>query len=356
MPVKPQPTFQTAEADIDSIVSFFDRRDPLVFYSRANVPVMLSVMSIHPDAPEQDAFTMLSPDALFNFSIRKSLSGWDKNSMHQHNYFEFMYILHGEMYQIVENRRYLYIPGSACLLNRNTLHNEVYTTDYTCAFLAISPELAASLLRVNMDCYFAREECFSRENMVMRFFRENLDDEHSPARGFLDFVPSISETEQREKMHRLFEDMANLLLSPGNGATFRLWELLIELFSLLCDPEMYRAAHVMAKTSADPLLFARIDQLLEKKHGRLSGAELSRLLRYNSSYIGRIVKKNTGLSLYNYAMTFTMREAANQLKQTDKSISEIAEELWFSNRTHFYQQFRQHYHMTPGAYRKSLHE
>ena len=91
MPVKLQPTFQTAEADIDSIVSFFDRRDPLVFYSRANVPVMLSVMSIHPDAPEQDAFTMLSPDALFNFSIWKSLSGRDKNSLHQHNYFEFMF-------------------------------------------------------------------------------------------------------------------------------------------------------------------------------------------------------------------------------------------------------------------------
>lgn len=76
-------------------------------------------------------------------------------------------------------------------------------------------------------------------------------------------------------------------------------------------------------------------------------------MNYDGSYIGRIVKKTTGKSLFAYSMTFTMNAAAKLLRNTDKSITRIAEELHFTNRAHFYKLFYQHYHMTPKEYRKS---
>lgn len=350
MPVQINPTMQSSTGDIDRVVSFYDSGDPMSFYSHANVPLMMTIMAIHPDDPESNVFSILSPAGQFNCAVRRSLSGRDKNSMHQHNNFEFMYILRGHMYQIVEGKRYLYVSDSCCLLNRDTLHNEVYSTDYVCLFLSISVDLVNRLLNYGNPMIFNREK-EEPTSLIFRFLQKNLEEKHIGSKDFLDFVPRISGVNRKKQVHDLFEKMAQLFLSPGSGATFELLALIRRLFDLLCNPECYSALHVKAKTSADPLLFARIDQLLEKHRGRISNHELAALLNYNGSYIGRVVKKNTGMSLYNYAMTFTMRAAAELLLHSKKSVAEIAESLSFSNRSHFYKKFEEYFHTTPARFR-----
>lgn len=59
----------------------------------------------------------------------------------------------------------------------------------------------------------------------------------------------------------------------------------------------------------DFLLMARIDQILEERNGRITNHELAQILNYDGSYIGRIVKKATGKSLFKYSMTFTIAAA-----------------------------------------------
>ena len=350
MPVQIHPTMKSRTGDIDRVVSFYDSGDPMSFYSHANVPLMMTIMAIRADDPDNNVFSILSPAGQFNCAVRRSLSGRDKNSMHQHNNFEFMYILKGHMYQIVEGKRYLYVSDSCCLLNRDTLHNEVYSTDYVCLFLSISVDLVNRLLNYGNPMIFSQEKD-EADNLIFRFLRKNLEEKHTGSKDFLDFVPRISSEAQKKKVHALFEEMAKLFLSPGSGATFELLAMLRRLFNLLCDPEDYSAIHVKAKTSADPLLFARIDQLLEKHHGRISNHELANMLNYNGSYIGRVVKKNTGMSLYDYAMTFTMRAAAELLIHSKKSVAEVAETLSFSNRSHFYEKFEEYFHTTPARFR-----
>ena len=57
--------------------------------------------------------------------------------------------------------------------------------------------------------------------------------------------------------------------------------------------------------------------------------------------------------LFDYGQTFCMKKAATLLKETTSSISEIMEELHFTNTTHFYKCFKEHYHMTPNQFRIS---
>ena len=78
---------------------------------------------------------------------------------------------------------------------------------------------------------------------------------------------------------------------------------------------------------------------------------MSEILNYNGTYLGKIVKKYTGQSLFDYSMNFTMEYAAKLLRETKKSVSEIASELKFNNRTHFYKIFNSYYEVTPKAYR-----
>ncbi|MGN9014776.1 helix-turn-helix domain-containing protein [Bariatricus sp. HCP28S3_A4] len=104
----------------------------------------------------------------------------------------------------------------------------------------------------------------------------------------------------------------------------------------------------------DSLLMARIDQILEERNGRITNHELAQILNYDGSYIGRIVKKATGKSLFKYSMTFTMAAAETVLCSTQMSISQITEKLNFSNRALLYKVFDQYYHMTPKQYQEKL--
>lgn len=51
---------------------------------------------------------------------------------------------------------------------------------------------------------------------------------------------------------------------------------------------------------------------------------------------------------------FLYERAAALLLETTASISEIMDELHFTNTTHFYKCFKEHYHMTPKQYRISM--
>lgn len=166
-------------------------------------------------------------------------------------------------------------------------------------------------------------------------------------------MPKITETEQKHIVHDIFEQMISTILNPFYGATYQLQVLFCKLIFVLSDSRYYHVEHISTGSNMDSFLFARIDQLLEEKNGRITNHELSEILNYDGSYIGRIVKKTTGKSLFAYSMTFTMNAAAKLLRSTDKSITRIAEELHFTNRAHFYKLFYQHYHMTPKEYRKS---
>lgn len=352
MEISLTPTLAGGKNNINEIVSFHTSSDPTVFYQETNVPFMLVLMAIHPEDPNGNVVSIFTPEAQFNYPISTSIKGRKKDSMHQHNCFEFTYVLRGNMYQIVEGKRYLYTSGSCCLINRNTLHTEETSTDYVCIFFSVSSDFVARLTNYGNAMLFSQEQG-RFDNLIFHFLEKNLDEGSTDIKGFLDFVPKITETEQKTMIHNIFEQMITTLIAPYYGATYRLQDLFCQLIDILCNPLYYNAVHVTAKGSMDSLLFARIDQLLEEHHGRISNKELAQILNYDGSYLGRIVKKYTGKSLFHYSMTFTMPYAADLLKNTKKSVSEIATELQFLNRTHFYKLFEEYYGMTPKEYQNA---
>lgn len=53
-----------------------------------------------------------------------------------------------------------------------------------------------------------------------------------------------------------------------------------------------------------------------------------------------------------YLIQYRLEQAAGQLCTTQKSVSLIAEETGFTSTGYFCRKFRQHYHMSPNAYRR----
>ncbi len=334
------------------IIAFHSTQNESVFYQESLVPFFLMLMTVEATHPEKTFFSLYTPESQLFAPSAASVKGRGWQSQHQHNCFEFTYVLNGSMYQIVEGKRYFYPTGSCCLMNRNTLHTEEFSTDYTCVFISLGTKFIQNLMNNGHALLFPDEQRLY-ENLIFRFFRQNLEESNSDEKDFLDFIPKISQTQQVELVHQVFEDLLQTLIVPGYGASFRLLELLSRFVGILGDPACYAGEHVTAQSNVESLLFSRINRILDEKHGRITNAELAVLLNYNGSYLGRIVKKYTGKSLFDYSMIFTMKAASELLLNSNLTVSQIAAELRFSNLTHFYKLFQEHFGLTPKEYRKN---
>ena len=227
---------------------------------------------------------------------------------------------------------------------------EEFLTEYTNIFLLLSADFIRQLLNYNHPFLFSEEQEL-RNNKLFTFLNSNLNEDHEDTRDFLDMVPLISRSQQKDMIHDLFEQIIRAILFPYPGASYRIMELIVRLLTILGSAEYYETSHVYVNTRNESLLFSRINQLLKQRNGRITNAELSELLSYDGSYLGKIVRRHTGKSLFEYSMEFTMQAAADMLRNTDLSISEVCEKLHFSNRTHFYKIFRNFYNMTPNQFR-----
>lgn len=345
--VEPVPLW--GKKEFGQVISFYHSAESNVFYQNYHVPFSLMLMRAVPGEPQKSTLTLCTPESGFQFNAA-DIKGRSANNQHQHNCFEFTYVLDGCMYQLVEGAMYYYPTGSCCLMDRDTFHTEEVSTEFTCLFLSISTDLVRQLIQSAGAMLFPGEgQVF--ENLIFRFMRDSLDAGEAARRDFLDFVPRITHTEQVKIVHQVFEDMLQSLLAPEDGATFRVLELLLRLTGILCTEKYYNVERVNARGNTESMLFSRIDRILDERHGRITHTELAEILNYNGSYLGRIVKKHTGQSLFAYSMNFTMEYAAKQLQKTDRNIGDIAAELKFTNRSHFYKLFKEHYGVTPMKYR-----
>ncbi|MDD6617642.1 MAG: helix-turn-helix transcriptional regulator [Clostridiales bacterium] len=84
---------------------------------------------------------------------------------------------------------------------------------------------------------------------------------------------------------------------------------------------------------------------------RITIEDLADEFGVSASYLSRLFKKETGISVSAYIRQQKIDIAKNLLQFSDYSIIDIANRLSFSSQSHFIQQFRESVGMTPRKYR-----
>lgn len=264
---------------------------------------------------------------------------------HFHDYFEVFVVLEGTIRQMIEGKEYLYPTGSCCLINRSLIHLEDYTEPAKVFFIGFSVDLIRRLFASTENAAFPQE----KEILDGAVYRFVINDLEAPGtKAYLDFMPTYGNA---SKIQALCQAILDTTQTPTFGATYRLYGMLALLLANLSDETQFHCTEVQLSHDSDTLILARVRHILEERHGRVSRSELSDQLNYSGDYINRIVKKYTGQSLFDYAMTFCLKQAAYELTHTEASVSEIAQHLQFTNRTHFYRLFEKMYGVTPKEYR-----
>lgn len=306
-----------------------------------------------------ESCTGLSPSDQYEVSLYSPAGNWSKEEMidswfsnlssrtqHRHDYFELLVVLEGEIIQQIEGKEYPYRAGTCCLINRNIMHTERFVGPAKICFLGFSSNFVRSLLRSATGLLFNSEKSF-KGNRILQFMRENMNQDVE--KEYQDLFPSHENTTSASVLLDYLQKMIEIMQEPEVGATYYLIGLVCQMLAYL-ETEFY-VTPVRLNSSADSVLFLRIQHLLEDTNGRITRSELAEILHYNGSYLNDIVQKYTGMCLFDYGMTFCFAKAEELLLQTNYPVSEIAALLRFSNRTHFYSLFRSRFGMTPNEYR-----
>lgn len=185
----------------------------------------------------------------------------------------------------------------------------------------------------------------------MGIIYNNAMDADNVKKEYLDFFSLYHNPEGFQKLYQIAEEIIKITLSPQIGSSFFINGLICRFLDTLSDPSLFHLANIQVDYGNDFLIFTSLTHLLENSDGRLSRHELSDLLSYSGDYLNRIAKKYTGMTLFEYGTTFSIRKAEYYLLKTDLSISEIIAQLKFTNKSHFYKLFYAKHHMSPKEFR-----
>ena len=271
--------------------------------------------------------------------------------LHHHEFFEFMFVMEGEVYVNIENERHLYKKGSCCILNRNVMHTEEYSTDFKIVFLQLSEELLTNIYK-DLCLDFFNFSKTSNPSDMKRFLKANLTGDTNTSKDYVDFNPLMEETEFTRDVHNYFDSITRETLSPTEESSLIIKKDITNLIRFMSNPAHFSTEPIQIGTDAEYALFTKITQSMEESHGQIRRSQLAEKLNYSGSYLNEICKKYSGLSLFDYSVTFTMKKAAELLATTTENIGDIEALLGFSNHTHFYKLFKKTYGITPAQYRR----
>ena len=323
----------------------------------ANAPDIV-FETIHPDDKENNCvFTFINPDTYFSHAFKFDDPGnpITYQQLHYHDFFELVYVISGTMYQQIETERHLYPTGSLCLLNCFVSHQEECSTDFRALFLRLSVPFVKALL-YDMDNFYFEIEQDYKNQLAELFFKNSLslpEQSCSIRKEYIDFIPRKEYPDTRPYMYHLYDSLTRQMTSPAVGSTYMIKYILMQILYELFDSSHYHVVSLNLGSDAETTLFQAIRAQIQNRHGHISRQELEDALSYSGSYLNRIVKKHSGYSIKQFALSISLKEAADLLQSTDMPVNEICNTLHFSNLTYFYRSFQKKYGTTPKKYREN---
>ncbi len=340
--INPNPSFTVVRPDEDSAVSHLHTPYQITYEycSGTGKKDYMNVVTVS----EQGSFYARD-------SYEGHVSSFLNHPLHYHDHYEFMIVLEGDITQNIEGTHCRYQEGMACLINRGVCHAENFNSKSQLLFIGISIDFLKELIDNANRSVFAEERAFLDSDL----FHFVADDLKRPDRkAYLDFTPNYKEAHIEKKLNELSLNLLHSILLPRFGTSYTILGLLSEILWVLSSPQYYICTEKISDMEIDRRLFFKIQHLMESNHGCINRHQLSEELNYSSDYLARIVHKYSGKCLYDYRMSFCMKQARYLLENSKVPVSKIAEELGFSNRTQFYKVFEEYYKLTPAEYRKTL--
>lgn len=126
---------------------------------------------------------------------------------------------------------------------------------------------------------------------------------------------------------------------------------LIGLYSRIISNKLFEKEPSPSLTPDNNLLSA-ITYIHNNFSDKLYARELAGITGYSVTYFEKFFREQVGMTPSEYIMMYRLNTAGELLRETNKSITEIAHACGFNNVSFFIREFKKDYSVTPNKYRK----
>ncbi|MBQ8526123.1 MAG: helix-turn-helix domain-containing protein [Clostridia bacterium] len=255
---------------------------------------------------------------------------------HKHDFVELVYIMSGKIRQRVDGEDYILTRGDMLIVNYNQSHS-------------FEPLSRAEYVNIMINPEFFSNTLINSENMY-EIFEISMFSEFSP--GDITYTkPYVAfEGDEMLRIEEIISHMLREFLDKKSGYKSVISGYMRVLFSLLLRK-------MCSKTDSSHSLRHVTRELIEyidvNFGSRITLEELAERCFYNTSYLSRMFKKQSGITVSEYIRKKRMENAARLLKSCpDMSIAAIMEQCGYTDTKLFYGHFKEYYMVSPKDYRK----
>lgn len=239
--------------------------------------------------------------------------------------------------------RYRYLYGTGCVVEYSQIKNrEIHY-----------PTIEESRLSLLLLGYMKEEDTISAQEYVEKLFLRYEVDEEAAMETVDNFAAELLNTLTMLLRSRSYPipEKSEWLEKMGQAESLKqLKEILVDIIQLLRQKEKDYAG------AED--IFHRVREYIKKYYDNreLSLTVISNHFGISSSYLSKLFKETYNISIPDDIAQTRVKAGKQLLKDTEKSVIEIAEQCGFLSSNVFIKTFKKYEGITPGVYRKLLLE
>ena len=253
---------------------------------------------------------------------------------HNHDYVEMVYMCSGRTNHIINGQSVELKAGELLMLSQSAVQ-EIYKAemeDVAVNFIVL-PQFFTTCL-----------DMIGEEKTALRRFLVDCLCGQDTTVGYLHFRVS-----QVPEVQNLVENLIRTLLG-SSGAKRKISQMTMSLLFL----ELMNHADSLAYPENEDAAAVRILRYIDLEYTTGSLADAAASMHYDISWLSRQIKRRTGKTFTQLVQEKRLAQAVFLLKNTDRSVGEIALAVGYENTSYFHRLFQSIYGVSPKHYRDKV--
>lgn len=257
--------------------------------------------------------------------------------LHRHGFIEMLYVVKGELNQIICGEKQTFTEGMACIIDTNCEHTDIVADqDNFVVFLCMNESFFDQLFLTGIN-----------GSSLQQFLINALMSQKSQ-KQFIRFRPK----DVVNTVYDLVEQVVTEKETHQIGSDYIIKGLMIRIFDTLIrkyDTDLTQ----MQRKRMNELLFHEVELYLATHYSDVTIEDLVNVFHFQKDYFNRLVRRHTGLTYSGFLQKMRLQKAEEMLLGTKMPVKKIIQAVGYENAHYFYKVFEKAYGLTPGAYRQS---
>ncbi|WP_034256600.1 helix-turn-helix transcriptional regulator [Adhaeribacter aquaticus] len=280
-------------------------------------------------------YIQYDPFNIYQFEVAE----WP-HPVHNHTYFEIIFIRSGTGKHFINENIFHYAPGDVFLLGPEDYH--YFEIDTLTQF-----------------CYIRFTEMFIKDHASQKHESWERTIEfllHTPYQSCGSIVKDEMEKELLNHLLAvLVHEEANRQEATHEVIMDSLMKSILSILARNIIKQGFAEGSNRKNSSSIEALMVYIRQHIYKPEN-LRIEHLATEFNFSQSYLSIFFKRHTGESLQQYILKYKLKLIENRLRYSNLSISQIAHEFGFTDESHLYKMFRKYYGVTPKHFRNTAQQ